>query len=154
MQQPTDPNSQGKDFAAALRDDACRIRAGVPADFERRIDAALARARPVASGNARRGRRARPWIVRGLASLASLGIAALVVLLVGQVDNSPPPSYVTPDSSVAELTPEYPRLLAGQAPLRVQTAALTAPLEKELRNLESDIGRARENLERDLRLTF
>ena len=39
-------------------------------------------------------------------------------------------------------------------PLNVETAEWTTPLEEELRNLRSDLEKARENVERDLRLSF
>jgi hypothetical protein len=39
-------------------------------------------------------------------------------------------------------------------PLRVKTADLAAPLEDELQNLRSDLEKARDNVERDLKFTF
>jgi hypothetical protein len=67
----------------------------------------------------------------------------------GSMDIAPPP----PAEAVAESVPEYIREFE-QLPLRAKTADLTAPLEEELKNLRSDLERARENVEQDLDFTF
>jgi hypothetical protein len=136
-------------FEAALKADAARIRVVVSPGLERRIEAALARERARPQTPPRRETFVRPWLA---GSLVGLGVAAAAVLLIGRVDDAPAPAP-TPGVPVAD-TSEQLRAFREQVPLNVETAELTAPLEQELRNLQSDLEKARENVERDHRLTF
>ncbi len=156
MQQPTTTNKLAGDaLAAALRQDADRIRAAVSPELERRIDAAMARSHQAAATPVHREPGREPWIRPWLAgSLSGLAIAAAIVLLVGQPDEQMPAATPLPQSVAEQNVPEYITLLREQLPLRAETADLTAPLEEELENLRSDIEKARANLERDLRLAF
>jgi hypothetical protein len=156
MQKPTTAGKREGDLlAAALRQDADRIRVAVSPALERRIDAALARAQQAPATPARREPPREPWMRPWLAgSLSGLAVAAAIVLLVGRPDEHMPPATPAPQSAAPQKVPEYITLLREQLPLRAETADLTAPLEKELENLRSDIEKARENLERDLRLAF
>ena len=143
-------------FDAALRSDAGRIRADVTAGFERRIEAALAHERPRAVAPERRQNFAGPWLA---GSLAGLGAAAMIVLLVGRSGEDtrvPPAAPAQPlaDVSAADRSSELLRSLRAEVPLNVETAELTAPLAQELENLRSDLEKARENVERDLGLRF
>lgn len=134
-------------FEAALKADAARIRVEVSPALERRIEAALARERARPQAPPHRETFVRPWLA---GSLVGLGVAAAAVLLIGRVDDAPAPIPAVP---VAD-TSEQLRAFREQVPLKVETAELTAPLEQELRNLQSDLEKARESVERDLRLTF
>lgn len=135
-------------FDALLRSDASRIPAEIPPALDRRIEAALAheRARPAAP--ARRETFVRPWLAGSLVGLAA---AAMVVLVIGRSVEAPPPA---PGGPLADTASEQLQAFRSQVPLNVETAELTAPLEQELRHLQSDLEKARENVERDLRLTF
>lgn len=135
----------------ALKGDAGRIRADFSPQLERRIAAALARVEPAAPSPAPRETLVRPWLAGSLAGIAT---AALVILLVARLDGSRPPPAATPESTVAEVAPDYVRLFREQVPLHAETAELTAPLEEELRDLKSDVDKVRKNVEHDLRMTF
>ena len=160
MQQPNTPGKhEGDPLAAALRQDAARIRATVSPALERRIEAALGRSQQAtatpAAREPRRERHREQWIRPWIAgSLSGLAVAAAIVLLVGRPAERMPAATPVPQSVAEQKVPEYITLLREQLPLRAETADLTAPLEKELENLQSDIEKARENLERDLRLAF
>lgn len=138
-------------FEAALRSDAARIRADVTPELDRRIDTALARERHSPGTPPRRETFVRPWLA---GSLVGLGVAAMAVLLIGRIGGEAPAPAPTPDVSVADSPGEQLQAFREQVPLNVETAELTAPLEQELRHLQSDLEKARENVERDLRLTF
>jgi len=151
---PTD--SRGKadrttdSFEAALKSDAARIRADVTPRLDRRIDAALARERHRPGTPPRRETFVRPWLS---GSLVGLGVAAMAVLLIGRIGGEAP-RPPTPDVPVADNPGEQLQAFREHVPLNVETAELTAPLEQELRHLQSDLEKAREDVERDLRLTF
>ena len=160
MQQPTTTDKPERDvLAAALRKDAGRIRAAVSPARMRRIDAALSRTQQAPPSTARREPRHEPrhepWIRPWLAgSLTGLAVAAAILLLVNHPDEPLPPATPAPQSVAEQRVPEYITLLREQLPLRAETADLTAPLEEELENLQSDIEKARASLERDFRLAF
>jgi hypothetical protein len=134
------------DLERRLREDAGAIRAEVPPQLTARIASAVrgARALPPA-------RREFGWPLWLAASLTGAVAAAVAIVSVnrGSMDIAPPP----PAEAVAESVPEYIREFE-QLPLRAKTADLTAPLEEELKNLRSDLERARENVEQDLDFTF
>ncbi|HZD52305.1 MAG TPA: hypothetical protein VE175_04615 [Woeseiaceae bacterium] len=122
-----------------LKRDAARIRARVPPDVSARVQASLSRATEP-------GRPTPRTISLGLwlaASLSGAAAAALLLLLLPHADRSPPPE------PLARSVP-LPRSIAGEFPLEVKTAELTAPLEQELDNLQSDIEKAREQVKEDL----
>lgn len=163
-ERPVDSRAGGRKgrqaFEEALRADAARIRAQVPAGTERRLEAALARERPpgyvLEPTKARRETFLRPWLA---GSLVGVGVAALLVLLIGRLGNDLPAPAPSPETSVADVSPgEMPSELLqsfrAQVPLKAETAELTAPLEQELENLKSDLEKARGEVERDLALTF
>lgn len=157
-ERPADPGRNSRrrrePFDAALRADAARIRAGLTAGTERRIAAALARERPLAVAKERRESFLRPWLA---GTLAGLGAAAMVVLLIGRSGSESPvpaPDASLADASREEMPSELLQSFRAQVPLNAETAELTAPLEQELRNLKSDLEKARDDVERDLALTF
>ncbi len=64
-------------------------------------------------------------------------------------------STVTPvDDQPPSATPGTVISLQSGFPLIAETADWATPLEEELRALQSDLEKARENVERDLRLSF
>ncbi len=82
-------------------------------------------------------------------SLTGLAAAALVIVLINW---NPPtdPQEVQPVAS----TPGTVVSIQSGFPLNVETAEWATPLEEELKNLQSDLEKARESVERDLRQSF
>jgi len=126
------------DFQRRLKRDAGAIEARVDPALRRQIEAELAdarRARPPAA------RRPAPLIAWASVT-AGLAAAAILVLSVNrapQVDA--PVSAVTPPANGTTAIPG----------LRLETVSLTRPLEKELTLLRSDLEKARDTIEDDIR---
>lgn len=135
------------DLERRLRKDAKAIRAEVPPELGARIAASVRGVRPMPPSSREFG-----WPLWLAASLtgAAAATVAIVSLNWGGVDDPAPP----PTEIVADAMPDYIREFERQLPLRAKTADLTAPLEEELKNLRSDLKRARENVEQDLDFTF
>ena len=133
------------DLERRLREDGEAIRAEVPPQLAARIASSVRGVRAPA-------RREFGWPLWLAASLtgAAAAAAAIVSLNRGSMDTPAPPAA----EAVADLVPEYILEFEQQLPLRAKTADLTAPLEEELKNLRSDLERARENVEEDLHFTF
>jgi hypothetical protein len=121
-----------------LRQDAARIEAEVPPELAERIRARIA----AESRIARVDESPSPFRLWAFASLS--GVAAVLLLML--LPDAEPPS---PPVDVASTAP-LPDDLAREFPLQVKTAELTAPLERELENLRSDLEKAREKVEDDL----
>jgi hypothetical protein len=134
------------DIERRLREDAEAIRAEVPPQLTARIASSVrgVRALPPA-------RREFGWPLWLAASLTGAAAAAVAIVSVNwrSMNEPAPPSA----EAVAESVPDYIRDFE-QLPLHAKTADLTAPLEEELKNLRSDLERARENVEQDLDFTF
>jgi hypothetical protein len=134
------------DIERRLREDAKAIRAEVPPQLTARIASSVrgVRALPPA-------RREFGWPLWLAASLTGAAAAAVAIVSVNwrSMNEPAPPSA----EAVAESVPDYIRDFE-QLPLHAKTADLTAPLEEELKNLRSDLERARENVEQDLDFTF
>jgi hypothetical protein len=134
-------------FEGRLKDDAGRIRADISPDLEKRIRASLEmlRSERLPSGR-ERSADASLWL---RSSLTGLVAAVLIIVLVNwrtpveraEVATDPKPAGTIPS-------------LQSGFPLNAETAEWTAPLEEELKNLQSDLEKARENVERDLRMSF
>ena len=135
------------DLERRLREDAKAIRAEVPPEMAARIASSVRGVR--AAPPARREFSWPLWLAASLTGAAAATVA-IVSLNTGGVDEPAP----LPAESVAEAIPDYMRDFERQLPLRAKTADLTAPLEEELRNLRSDLERAKENVEQDLDFTF
>ncbi|HLU07414.1 MAG TPA: hypothetical protein VKZ91_12720 [Woeseiaceae bacterium] len=129
-----------------LRDDALQIRADVSPDLAVRIQESLRSARPMPQ--ARREFSLPLWLA---ASVTGAAAALAVIILVNVGDIGKPPEAA---DSAPYSVPQYVNELRHELPLRATTADLTAPLEEEMKNLRSDLERARERLERDLEFTF
>jgi len=82
-------------------------------------------------------------------SLTGLAAAALVIVFINWN------STVTPvDDQPPSATPGTVISLQSGFPLIAETADWAPPLEEGLKALQSDLEKARENVERDLRLSF
>ncbi len=82
-------------------------------------------------------------------SLTGLAAAALVIILINW-NPTTDPQEVQPVAS----TPGTVVSIQSGFPLNVETAEWATPLEEELKNLQSDLEKARESVERDLRQSF
>jgi hypothetical protein len=129
-----------------LKEDAGHIKADLTPELRERIRASLESAEPV--GHASKSGEVRGvslWLASSLTGLA----AALIIVLINR------------DGGV-EMVEDVPDPVATETAwsmqdgflLNAETAEWAAPLEEELRNLQSDLERARENVERDLRSSF
>ncbi|MDZ7644683.1 MAG: hypothetical protein U5K76_10940 [Woeseiaceae bacterium] len=127
-----------------LRADAAAIDATVPAALRQRVDTARQTTLPVSPRE--HAPRRTGWLP-GLASVVT-GLAAVVLLVVwsGRDNAVEPPA-------VAD-TPAWQPQMSREIALRVEPAALTKPLQKELDALRADVEKARESIERDLRDSF
>jgi hypothetical protein len=139
------------DLEQRLKEDAGRIEAPVSPQLKARIDAALRAAQ--ATPAVRREFSYPLWLA---ASLTGVAAAVVAIVLMNWTRDSvslrnPEPQRA---DAVAYSVPEYVSEFERQLPLRAKTAVLTAPLEEELRNLRSDLEKARENVEEDLGFSF
>ncbi len=131
-------------FEQRLRDDGALIRAEVSAELDARIRASLEAA---AAESAPAPVRSRPsawwWWASSLSGLAA-AFALLAIL------NFETTGTGQDERRVAAAVTESPTMPL----LRVEPAVLTAPLEQELDDLESDLRKARDAVSEDLGLQF
>lgn len=115
-----------------LREDASRIQAEVSPELDARIRASLEAVEPVREEIPKpEPRTASMWWWSSL--VGATGALAIIVLLnLGDRTQLPAPAEIREPALVPSLN--------------VQRAVLTAPLEEELENLESDLRRAEEAL--------
>ncbi|HNP36665.1 MAG TPA: hypothetical protein PKK10_12510 [Woeseiaceae bacterium] len=129
----------------ALRHDAARIEVQVSAELDNRIRASLENTRPASQPRREQRKRRFPfWLASGLTGVAA---SALVILLVRI--NQPEQTVVAanPEQQPAGEPLEIPQL-------RMESAVFTAPLERELDDLESDLKKAKQAVSEELRLSF
>ena len=140
-----------------LKSDAERIRAGTSPELQLRIDASLASARGV-STMAVRDQQIEHWhTLWWVRAVSGLGAAALIVLILNRpsVDETPIDSVPTnAQIPVHESTLPDDWNTEGQFPWRVESADLTRSLEQELIDLQSDLEKARRNVEDDVKISF
>ena len=131
------------ELARRLREDAARIDAEIPADLDRRIAASLAAAETLPRRAERgRGLSLSLWWASSLTGIA----AAATIVLVLNLNSG---EYESVDAPVADTPPLLPEL-----DLDVRPATLTAPLERELDNLRSDLEKAEQALREELPLSL
>ena len=139
-----------------LKTDAEQIRAHTSTELQRRLDASLAAARSVST--VARDEQKVPWhTLWWVRALTGLGAAAVVILLVNRPSvEGPRPN----DVHVVDQIPLHESTLPedwdtrGQFPWQVESADLTRSLEQELIDLQSDLEKARKNVEQDVQFTF
>lgn len=130
-----------------LKEDAGRITAEIGPDLQERIRASVESTRPI--DQTPRKRQTPGTSLWWVSSFTGLAAAALLIVLVNwnrtvePVDDESGPS---PQGTTLSIQSGFP--------LNAETAEWTTPLEEELKNLQSDLEKARENVERDLRLSF
>ncbi len=121
-----------------LRDDASQIRADVSPELDARIRASLEAVEPVNAESPKPAPRTPSmWWWSSLVGATS-AIAVIVLLNLGTQPELPVPT----ENGVPTLAPS----------LNIERAVLTAPLEAELENLESDLRKAEEALRADIGL--
>ena len=119
-----------------MREDASKIRAEVSPELDARIRASLEAAEPVREDTPKPKPRTVPmWWWSSLVG-ATGALAVIVLLNIGSQEQIPGPT----ETGTPALSPS----------LNIQRAVLTAPLEQELENLESDLKKAEEALREDL----
>ncbi len=127
-------------LANRLRRDAERINVTVSDELDHRIEASLRAAAPAEQRP--QAPRARPPLFWWASTLTGIAAALAVIAIVNFQNQRDEP--VPPAVPVAELQPPIV--------LRMEAAMLTAPLEEELENLQSDLKKAEEKVRRDIGL--
>ena len=128
------------DFETRLKRDAAEIPAEVTPELQARIRATV-KAPP--------RRRPKPAPLRRTWSAAALTGAAAAVLVIALLPRGPQPQPVV-EAPPVRSAPEYVATFEQALPLRVEQAALTAPLEEELENLQADLEQARRSVAEDM----
>ena len=133
-----------------LKEDAQAVEAEVSPQLRSRIDASIQLARE--SKNQMRPARSSNslwW----MSSLTGLTAALLVIAFINLTrEEAVAPPALTP---VAENPPEVQERLFNETfPLQTRPAVLTDPLSQELEALQSDLEKARESVEKDLKRAF
>ena len=141
-----------------LKQDATDIRAETSAELRARIDASIYSARETRSvADAGPVRATSLWWI---SSVTGLTAAVLVITLLNWNRQTEKNVIEPVDNVVASQLPadteSLPRewLGGGGLLLNVESADLTRSLEEELSNLQSDLEKARENVERDVKFAF
>jgi len=134
-------------FTRRLREDAARIDAEVSPQLESRIQASLAAIEPEVVRQRRPARRPVSfWLASSLTGVA----AALAVIAVLNVIDSNEPEAVP---RVVDANPAQP-LEIPALDLDAEAAMLTAPLARELEDLQADLKKAEEVVRGDVRIDF
>ncbi len=137
----TPPNTLMDKLALKLREDADKIEVRISDELDHRIEASLRAAAPAKP--ARPAPRARPpwfWLASALTG-ATAAIAVLAIVNLSGVDE---PAVPAPTIVAADPMP----LLD----LDTEAVTLTAPLQQELEDLQSDLKKAEEKVRREIGL--
>ena len=153
------------DLEKRLKDDAAAIRADVSPELAARISASIHAAAREPGKPPRRSVGSSLWWA---SSLTGVAVALVVLALLGRDDlatvdpavesgqeatiaenaengSALPPTATVPDSTTV------PR---SEFPLNAEAAVFAEPLAEELENLKSDLEKARDDVEEDLRQSF
>lgn len=130
-----------------LKEDAGLIKADLSPDAQERIRASLESIQP--ADQAPRNTQMPGTTLWWASGLTGLAAAALVIVLVDWNSTGEPV-----EDLAGSAPPETDWSIPGRFALNAETADWTTPLEEELKNLQSDLEKARDSVERDLRLGF
>ena len=130
-----------------LKEDAGLIKADLSPELQERIRVSLISTHPL--DQTPRKTEMPGTTLWWASSLTGLAAAALLIVFINW-NSTVDPVEVVPDPAPDGASWPIPTGF----PLNAETAEWTAPLEEELKNLQSDLEKARENVERDLRLSF
>jgi hypothetical protein len=125
-------------LAKQLREDADRINVAITDELDQRIEASLRSVTPVRERAAPRARPPLFWLASALTG------AAVALAVIAVVNRQVPDEPAAPPVTVAEVTPTID--------LNMEAAMLTAPLQQELEDLQSDLKKAEEKVKRDIGL--
>jgi hypothetical protein len=128
-----------------LKEDASLIKAELAPELQERIRASLESTQP--AKQAPRAIKTPGTSLWWASSLTGLAAAALLIVVINWNGGVEPVDEVS-DAAPPGITWS----IQSGFPLSAETAEWTAPLEEELKNLQSDLEKARESVERDLRL--
>ncbi len=126
-------------LARQLREDAANIKVEVSAELDDRIRASLEAVTPE-----RPPERTEPTRSRSMwwaSSLTGIAAAAAVIVLINLNQPTPPAAVI--DTQITSLF---------QPQLIIDPAVMTAPLQKELEDLEADLRKAEEAVRKDIGL--
>ena len=138
-----------------LKQDADEIQADTSPELRARIDASLHAARGTKSVTS--APLVRPVSLWWISSVTGLAAAILVILLMNW---NQPVEQEVPDLSASNDPPLHSVSLpddwsvGDEFLLNIESADLTRSLEEELINLQSDLEKARDNVERDVKFAF
>ena len=129
-----------------LREDAARIDVTVTDELEHRIEASLRAVTP--ETETARERVVRPPLFWWASTITGVAAAVAVIAVLNWQTPADPlapvPMRTTTPVPIAELAP--------MPDLKTEAAMLTAPLQQELENLQSDLKKAEEKVKRDIGL--
>lgn len=127
-------------LAQRLREDAARIEVDVSDELDRRIEASLHATTPQTPTPERPP--ARPPLFWWASTITGVAAAVAVIAIVNLQVEEPAES-----AAPVDLMATTPRI-----ELNAEAAMLTAPLQEELDNLQSDLKKAEEKVRRDIGL--
>jgi hypothetical protein len=138
-----------------LKQDADDIQANTSPELQARIDASLHAARETKSVTSTP--MARPKSLWLISSITGLTAAILVILLMNwnqPVEQEAPDISASNEAPIHSVTLPENWYVGDDFLLNVESADLTRSLEEELINLQSDLEKAKENVERDMKFAF
>ena len=130
-----------------LKEDAGFIKADLAPELQERIRASLESTQP--AKQTPRTTKTPGTSLWWASSLTGLAAAALLIVVINWNGGVEPVAEVSDPAP-----PEITWSIQSGFSLHAETVEWTAPLEEELKNLQSDLEKARESVERDLRLSF
>jgi len=150
------------ELEAKLKHDAAQIQATASPELKARLDASLravhavglaveqAPGRKVAPRSASASTPDSSWLLSGLTGLSAV---ALVILLINWKQPSEPQAInQTAENHVSTLPEDWN--VSDNFSLNIRPADLKRSLDEELINLQSDLEKARDSVERDVKFTF
>ena len=136
-------------FAEQLKADAEAIPADVSPELAERLRASIHATEPLRSQRPRPAAGFRWWLMSSLTGVAALFLVLVVVNRGAQVTTPVTPGVADREAAPATAVPPL-----VDVPLDVRTADFAEPLADELDKLKSDLEKARDRVENDLRFTL
>lgn len=131
-----------------LKQDANAIDADVSTAWRARMEASLRATERLPAVSPRKRAVHRLWLASSLTGLASA--IGVIAVMNWQQTQLPSPA----DSEAMTTVPRATSATSAMAFLDIRTADFTGPLEEELEHLQSDLEKARLNMQRDLDIAF
>lgn len=138
-----------------LIEDAGEIEAVVSPELQRRIDASLHAARETRSvAGQRPAKRNSLWLISSITGLTAVALVILVIDWNRQLEEAPQEQVADQQLEFTDDALLDGWNITGGLSLNIESADLTRSLEDELVNLQSDLEKARENVEQDIKFNF